>query len=513
MALFLNMKEALSLELGRLYRAWDWEDLSFGEVRPSTLFAGIDAEVDFTYRGVTRTLAFKRNDPNKFFTAFPFDSKPVQISRDFEDKESIAEYLANRYGIPFEAADVADGAKLIAKQGWHALAISPKSPNYNVGLQYLSGEPAVVEEEYDLGWPLNGNGDCAVEGGPAITAQFDYVTVGGRQWASHATNRLQELGISLRAKGDFTLKFNVIATGTDVVDKIQGIFNDASGGILGQAVKISCQDVAGKWTIYNDNGTYLYNNRNALAFVSGKVTEITIRGVNGGYEYYIGKVLYARVNAVTDAFDAWTHIGQAGTFMSANILIGDIRYWEKAIDMPVLQAQSSAQTVRMMHYVEHDWLISAENTGRKDSTRVNPAQLYYAVDFTPQAHVLKTIPQKLAPYINGSVITDTPTLTKLRDAIQAVDPTLTWTITNTRTTNCLYGCWAFFNGKTVDFNDPAFPSDSALGYAHLPAESKWMQGKVADEAFDNVLCILLESANTQGGTLRVPFMLHYNDEV
>ena len=509
MALFFSMKEALSIELGRYYRAWDWEDLQFGEVRPSTLFETADAEVDFTYRGITRTIAYKRFDPNWFFVKFPFYLKPIELEQDLDDKTAIAEYLNGRYGIPFEAADVADGGKLIAAAGRHVLAISPNSPNYNVNLTYISAALSNTAGDYDQGWELNGNGESSVEDGVALTADFDYVTLGSRLMATHKTPRNDALGVSLRAKGDFTLKFNIVPLDTVTANVKQGLFGTASGDDVGQALSVALSD--GKWVV-TCPGNRSYFTPNAGALRIGKSNEVTVRGINGGFEFYLNKTLYAIIDAV-DQFDAWTHFGKAGEFLTDRVLISDIRYWENAINTPVLQAQSSKQDVRMMHYVEHDWLISAANPGRRDSTRVNPAQLYYAVDFTPQAQVLKTIPQKLAPYINGSVITDTPTLTKLRNAIQAVDPSLTWDISGVRTANSLYGCWAAYNGKTVEFNDPTKTSESYLGLAQLPAESKWMQGKLADETFDNVLFLLLESAYPQLGTLRVPLLLHYNDEI
>lgn len=509
MALYLNMKEALSVELGRYYRAWDWEDLQFGEVRPSTLFEAADAEVDFTYRGITRTIAYKRFDPNWFFVKFPFDLKPIELEQDLDDKAAIAEYLNGRYGIPFEAADVADGGKLIAAAGQHVLAISPNSPNYNVNLTYISAALSNTAGDYDQGWELNGNGESSVEDGVALTAAFDYVTLGSRLMATHKTPRNDALGVSLRAKGDFTLKFNIVPLDTVTANVKQGLFGTASGDDVGQALSVVLSD--GKWVV-TCPGNRSYFTPNAGALRVGKSNEVTVRGINGGLEFYLNKTLYAVIDVV-DQFDAWTHVGKAGEFLTDRVLISDIRYWENAINMPVLQAQSSKQDVRMMHYVDHDWYISTANTLNKNATRIIPAQLYYGVDFTPQVAVLKTIVQKLAPWVSGYNITDTPTLTKLRDAIQAVDPSLTWSITSARAVNGLYNAWPLFNGKTKDFNDPTKVSNSYGGYSSLPLESKWMVGQLADESFDNVLCLLLDAASNTSGTLRVPLLLHYNDEI
>lgn len=93
---------------------------NLGRVRPSTLFETADAEIDFTYRGITRTVAYKRFDPNWFFNSFPFELKAVELERDLEDPTSIAKYLTSRYGDPFEASDVAPGAKLLAARTAYA---------------------------------------------------------------------------------------------------------------------------------------------------------------------------------------------------------------------------------------------------------------------------------------------------------------------------------------------------------------------------------------------------------
>lgn len=510
MALFFSMKEALSIELGRYYRAWDWEDLQFGEVRPSTLFETADAEIDFTYRGITRTVAYKRFDPNWFFNSFPFELKAVELERDLEDPTSIAEYLTSRYGIPFEASDVAPGAKLLAAPGQHTLEISPSSPNYNANLNYVSSTIVSIGGNYDDSWPLAGSGLNEVEGRVGMANAFDYVVSGSRQYATHTTPRNEPLGLNIRAKGDFTLKFNIIPLDGALSGGNQGIFGDASGQLVGQGIFVT-PDTGG--LVVGCQGTRKYYNASSGAMRIGKVNEITVRGINGGFEFYLGKVLYAIID-VDDQYDAWTHFGMVGEPLTSNILIGDVLYWENAINTPVLQTQSNKQNVRMMHYVDHDWLFSSANTGRKTARKLNPAQLYYAVDFTPQAHALKTIPQKLAPWASGHNITDVPTLRKLRDALHEVDQRVTWSTSYMSWDPYnLYNCWAVFNGKTSDFNDSTKAGNSYGGYASLDLKSKWLVDGLADETFDNVLCLLLDSSTYNAGTLRVPLLIHYNDEV
>jgi len=509
MALYLNMKEALAFELGRYYRAWDWEDLQYGEVRPSTLFQEADAEVDFTYRGITRTVAYKRFNPNWFFANHPAGLKPVELEQDIVDPAEIATYLSDRYGVPFEAADIAPGAKLLAAPGQHVLNIAPNSPNYNANLTYTSSAVVNPAGDYDLGWRLNGDGLSSVEGGTALTAEFDYASFGGRQMATHKTDKNQALGVNIRAKGDFTFEFNIIPLDATSAKVKQGIFGVGSGDDTGQALSVILTD--GLWSVICP-GNRTYFNASAASLKVGKGNKITVRGINGNFELYNGKTLYAVVE-VANQFDAWTHFGKAGEYLSDRTLISDICYWENATNMPVLQSRSDMQDVRMMHYEDHDWYISPANTASKTATRVNPAQLYYSVDFTPQAAVFKSIQAKAPPITAWSQILDAPTLTKLQTAIQAVDPTLTWYTANGRSINNLFGCWPMFNGKTKDFNDPNNSIDSRGVYSLLPPGTKWMLGQLANEEFDNVLCMLLDSGNYTSGTLRVPLLFHYNDEI
>lgn len=511
MAVNLYMRESLALELGRLYRAWDWEELSFGELQPTNIFPNADVMVDVTYRGETFRIAYKRYDINKLFKNFPWIMKPIVLKEEITNKAGIAAFLASRYGLAIEERDVADGEVLKTEPGWHRLKISPQSLNYRTDLDYYVGEPAEPEITADKAWRLDGNVDSSV-GGEPLTAQFDYVDFGGRKWATHNTPKLQPLGVSLRAKGDFTLRFKIVATVADDTDKWQGLFSSAAGDDVGQQIKITCNDAPNKWFAYTGSAAWSYNNAIATAFLPNTVNEITIRGINGGYEFYLNGLLYMKVAASVNQYDAWTHFGKAGQFMSDKILISDIEYWETAIDMPILQAQSTTTVVRMMHYNDHDWYYSAANTYGKNAVRINPAHLMYAMDFTPQAHVLKTLPSNLAPWVPAFSTTNATVLTALRNALQAVAPEYTWGINNTWVRHSLYSCWMMFNGKTKDFNDMTGKTSSSYGgYLSLPEEAKWMAGKVADESFDNVLCILLNSTANNEGTLRVPLLLHYNE--
>lgn len=70
-----------------------------------------------------------------------------------------------------------------------------------------------------------------------------------------------------------------------------------------------------------------------------------------------------------------------------------------------------------------------------------------------------------------------------------------------------------FNGKTRDFNDSTKESNSYGDTPRWPPGSKWLVDGLADETFDNVLCLLLSANTSHAGTLRVPLLIHYNDEV
>lgn len=511
MALHYHMKEALAIELGRLYRAWDWEDLSFGEVRPTTLFNNCDVEIDFTYRGVKRTVAYMRRDIGVVFNNFPMLLKPLMIDEEISGN-AVVDALKSRYGLALEHGDIDDAVVLTPEMGWVEIPISTKSRAWRGKFSAFVGAEEVAQiPPPAMAWSLNGNTNSDIKDGTALTAVFDYVDYGGRKWATHKTPKLQPLGVSLRAKGDFTLRFSLVALSAGIGDKWQGIFNDASGSETGQTIKATCNDFPGKWMTYV-NGTFEYNGYNAAtATAPNAKVVVTVRGINGKYEVYLDDVLILRA-AATNLFDAWTHIGKAGQFMSDQLLMGDIKYWNEAINMPVLQAQSKQEKIILQQwYGDNDWTINTA-AGRKDFQRIFPAMQVYRFDYTPIASTLKTVPSRIAPWQASYNLTDVNYLNSLGTQLNSIDG-ISWIASNSWSNFCLYGSWPLFNGKTKDLNDAAKKGQtSGMGYVNPAAWWEWLP-KPANEEFDNVLCILVNSNNNCASSLRSVLMFHYNDEV
>lgn len=510
MAIHYHIKEALAVELGRLYRAWDWEGLSFGEVRPSNVFNNCDVEIDFTYRGVTRTVAYMRRDVSTLFLNFPMLQRPVLLTEEVSGHQ-VVDVLNARYGLAFEYGDIEPTTKLIPEMGWVDITMSPKSRGWRGTFRVFVGvEETEVIPDPQMAWALNGSPASDVEGGQALTAAFDYVDFGGRKWASHKTQKLQPLGVSLRAKGDFTLKFRMVALSAGVGDKWQGIFNDASGSEAGQPIKVTCNDIPGKWFAYTA-GTFEYNGYSAANTIApGVAVEVTVRGVNGKYEFYLNDVLSLRV-AATGLFDAWTHIGKAGQFMSDQILIADLRWWDTAINMPVLQAQSKKEDIICQAwYADNHWALNV-STGRKDFQRIYPAQQTWRFDYTPIAATLRAVPQRLAPWQSWYNLTDINYINSLASQLRSID-NIPWIASNSWSNYTLYSSWALFNGPTKLLNDEKRrPETSGMGYINPADWWDWLPAP-ANEEYDNVLCLLLNSTANCASSFRSVAMFHYNNE-
>lgn len=510
MALHYHIKEALAVELGRLYRAWDWEDLSFGEVRPSNVFNNCDVEIDFTYRGVKRTVAYLRRNASNLFLNFPILQKPLIVAKEISG-DAVVDALVTRYGLALEHGDIEPSFKLTPGMGVVTIKMSPTSRGWQGSFDIFVGtEDVEVVPDPQFAWSLNGSPASDIEGGQALTAVFDYVDFGNRKWASHKTPKLQPLGVSLRAKGDFTLKFRMVALSAGIGDKWQGIFNDASGSEAGQPIKATCNDIPGNWFVYTA-GAFEYNGYSAAnAIVPGQAVEITVRGVNGKYEFYLNDVLSLRV-AATRLFDAWTHIGKAGQFMSDQLLIADIRWWDRAINMPVLQAQSKAEALNVQAWqFDNNWALNV-STGRKDFQKIFPAQQTWRFDYTSIAPALKNVPSRLAPWQASFNLTDISYLNSLAVQLKSVD-SIPWISSNSWSYYTLYGSWPLYNGPTKKLNDVARKGEtSGMGYINPDPWWEWLPAP-ANEEYDNVACLLLNSSATTASSFRSIAMFHYNNE-
>lgn len=510
MAIHYHIKEALAVELGRLYRAWDWEDLSFGEVRPSNVFNNCDVEVDFTYRGIKRTIAYMRRNVSTLFLNFPMLVKPLILKEEVSGDE-VVDAINARYGTAFDHGDIAADFKLTPEMGWVDITMAPLSLGWKGTFKLFVGvEDVDVIPPPNMAWALDGTPESDIEGGTALTAKFDYVDFAGRKWATHKTPKLQPLGVAIPAKGDFTFKFRMVALSAGVGDMWQGIFSDAAGSETGQPIKATCNDIPGKWFVYTA-GTFEYNGYSPTnTIVPGAMVEVTVRGVNGKYEFYLNDVLSLRV-AASDLFDAWTHIGKAGQFMSDQLLIADLRWWDKAINMPVLQAQSKAENIICQAWhADNNWALTVSG-GRRDFQRIYPAQQTWRFDYTAIASVLRAVPSRLAPWKNWYNLVDVAYLNTIASNLRTVD-NIPWIGGASWSYYTLYSCWPLFNGPTKLLNDVTkVDENSGMGYINPEDWWNWLPAP-ANEEYDNVCCVLLNSTVHCASSFRSVAMFHYNNE-
>lgn len=190
---------------------------------------------------------------------------------------------------------------------------------------------AVVEPGPKYWWPLAGDSKSAIQGQPDLTAVFDYRDLGGTLWATHNTARLDALGVSLPCVGDFTLEFKMIATTASPTNKWQGLFTNSLADNSGTPIKLTCNDYPGKWFFYIQGPTWVTNNTSATAFTPGTPHTIRFRGFAGSIEVYIDGVLSVVASPQSTTTTAWTHIGKSEQPWGPEVLIRDIKYWDKAL--------------------------------------------------------------------------------------------------------------------------------------------------------------------------------------
>lgn len=176
-------------------------------------------------------------------------------------------------------------------------------------------------------WPLNGDTSNKGRSATPLSAIFNWQDYNEKRWASHASPRIQSLGVSLPINTVFTFQFRIVSKSNQVVDKLQGIFSDSTGNDAGPVVKVNCNDSPlGDWFAYMP-GVYGLNRLVAKAYKPGSENVVTIRGLNGVMSIWLNGELVL-ITTAPAGFTAWTHIGKAGTFMDSNQLIRDIKYWD-----------------------------------------------------------------------------------------------------------------------------------------------------------------------------------------
>lgn len=519
---YYSVYQGLKLSLGRQLGMWDFDDYVFSNPRPIAplVFNGADRLIDITYRGETHTVAYARVNIATLTANFPISIKPIYLP-DTYTASDLATAINTRYGIPITAEDI-DFPNVRIEPAGLSVPMSADSIAYVGKLLLVKGK---VEAELTrpipvpkYRWLLSGDTTSAIDGAPPLTAEFDYVTVGDQVYASHATPRLQPLGVSLPATGEFTLRFKVYTTAVDSVDKWQGIFSDSTGGDLGQQLKISCNDVAGKWFVYPADTVWSFADLENNAFLPATENTVAVRGIDGRIEFYVNGRLYISTPNSAHAYAAWTHIGQCGQYMSSKILLRDIEYFDTAIDMPVLQAQSVNNSAPLTTWGAQPWYLDnakldARATAYNLAERYNPGLWTYGYDFSRFTSFLKTVPAYPRPWNNANDLTNTTTLATLEQCLDTITDSTGWIwSTSTQISYNLYRCCVVYNGPTKDCKK-SVTGANGYGAGSDTYLDDWIMSTFVppNEEYDNVVVIWLKSTWENSRGYGAVLMLHYND--
>ena len=518
---YISLYDGLKLSLGRQLGFWDFDDYSFSNPRPIAplVFNGADRLIDITYRGETHTVAYTRVNIATLMANFPTSIKPIYLP-DVYTASDLATAINTRYGIPITAEDI-DFPNVSMQPTGFSVPMSADSMAYVGKLVLTIGkvetEPTRPIPVPKYRWLLSGDTASAIDGAPPLTAEFDYVTVGDQVYASHATPRLQSLGVSLPATGEFTLRFKIYTTAVDSVDKWQGIFSDATGGDLGQQLKISCNDVPGKWFVYPADSVWSFSDLDNTAFLPESESSIVVRGIDDRIEFYVNGRLYITTPASAHQYEAWTHIGQCGQYMSSKVLLRDIEYFDTAIDMPVLQSQSVNDATPLTTWGAQPWYLDNVKLDARASpsnlqTRFNPGLTTYPFDFSKYTSFLKTIPVKPRPWVSGNDFIDQTVIGNLGNYIRAITGSNDWFWNTYLSSYNLYGCCVAYNGPTKDCRK-SVTGAAGYGAGDDTYLDDWIMSTFTppNEEYDNVLVLWVKSTYTNYSSYGAVLMLHYND--
>lgn len=519
---YISLYDGLKLSLGRQLGFWDFDDYIFSNPRPIAplVFNGADRLIDITYRGETHTVAYARVNIATLMANFPISIKPIYLP-DVYTASDLATAISTCYGIPITAEDI-DFPNVSMQPTGFSVPMSADSMAYVGKLLLTIGkvetEPTRPISVPKYRWLLSGDTTSAIDGAPALTAEFDYVTVGDQVYASHATPRLQPLGVSLPATGEFTLRFKIYTTAVDTVDKLQGIFSDASGGDLGQQLKISCSDVDGKWFVYPADSVWSFSDLTNTAFLPGSESSIVVRGIDDRIELYVNDRLYISTPASAHQYEAWTHIGQCGQYMSSKVLLRDIEYFDTAIEMPVLQSQSVNNSTPLITWGAQPWywdnaILDSRATAANLIERYNPGLWTYGYDFSKYTSFLKTVPAYPRPWNNANNLMNTTILSSLVSCLVNITGHSGWTYSaSSQIAYNLYRCDVVYNGPTKDCKKTATGTFSYGGSTNTYLDD-WIMSTfdAPNLEYDNVLVIWLMSTWENSTGYGAVLMLHYND--
>lgn len=176
-------------------------------------------------------------------------------------------------------------------------------------------------------WPLDGDLNNAIEGGPALTFPFTFFDwSNGKKYAGYSGVQ-QPLGVSLPIKAGVTLSFK-LWRGNNALD-YSGLFGDATGLDFNGAVK------------YNGGGYYYLHGSTASWEAKSQVARhrvsewhritIVIDSATT-YRIYFDDRLATTGTLPTTTGAAWTHFGKVGAVWRPQDAIADIRYYDYALN-------------------------------------------------------------------------------------------------------------------------------------------------------------------------------------
>lgn len=494
-----TVHEALKYQMGKRFGAWSFDEITFGVPRETSAFP-VDRLIDVTYRGVTRTLGYNRQDIRTITGTAPI-TKTLPIGDTLPAVDVLCEAIAKRYGLRLEPADV-DMTKTVLEDGYLTLVVSEQSDYYTGSLRLLTSPYVddsinrVTEEEHR--WPLAGTGQPTV-GTIPLTGDFRYEGIGDVTWATTAATT--PLGVALSSVGDFTLTFKlyIVEVLTEPLELLEDLWlkpNDVS------KCYVEVPGVAGYRNVDGANG---------VGIGAGKDTQVTIRGFNGTkVEVYIDGVLSCVTEDTTGNALTWTTLPELGS-----VRIRDIAYYDHPIDIPPTQAGTVNDLAPLTTWGLQPWYLDNLKSLAQDPNiaKFNISLRTYSMDYTPVADVLKTIPAHPRPIDPAETPTwtvDNASITLLATNLKKVDG-IVWSTRALRDYYNLANSAVVYNGPVANC---AHEVMGVFKHGTGPNEflDEWLANTlvVPNPEYDNVMAIWLYTpynASSYGAIL----LAHYNE--
>ena len=494
-----TVREALMYQMGKLFGAWAFNEIVFGEPR-ATSANSIERLIDATYRGVTRTLKYKKQNISTI-TGTRAIPKTLPIGSMVPSNVELCLALNKRFGLKLEPVDI-DMSKTSIKDGYITITISEQSHYYMGYMRFMVSEPQNDDIDRDTSadkrWPLAGSGEPSV-GTEPLTGDFDYVTIDNVQWAT--TDAATPLGVALPVKGDFTLEFLLYLVAAPLSE--MPLFDD---------IKIRLSDV-GKPYIYVPGiaGYSNFNGATGIVLPLNKETKLTLRGINSStVEVYIDGVLSCTVLDTSGMGSYVTKLGAMG-----NVRIRDIAYYNVPLDIPPTQAGTVNDIKALTTWGLNPWYDDNIKSLTIDPTLIkyNHSLKTYNLDYTPLAATLKTLPvhpRPLDPAATPPWTQDATSLSWLTNNLWKIDG-IAWRNSPWRLHFNLNNAAIVYNGPVKDCGQ------EVLGvFKHGLGQNEFLPGWLAERIsvpnpeFDNVLALWLHVPYNATGYSAI-LLIHYNE--